>query len=175
MTKKSSEAGGQERLLLRHFLAAVAYRTQKALRGAPADYAEFRAGPGVRTPHALLRHMSDVLGYAGTTFTGGTARARTLPTFDEEIERFHHVLDELGRLVLEAEFGDVSPRQLLQGPLADVMTHAGQLAMLRRLHGSPVPPENFIVADVDAANLGREQPEPASTDGEWYAAEDEPW
>lgn len=110
MTKKSSEAGGGERLLLRHFLAAVAYRTQKAVRGAPDDYAEFRAGPGVRTPHALLRHMSDVLGYARTTFTGGTARAHTLPTFDEEIERFHEVLGDLGRLIIEGEFRDVSPR-----------------------------------------------------------------
>lgn len=55
------------------------------------------------------------------------------------------------------------------------MTHAGQLAMLRRLHGSPVPPENFIVADVDPANLGRNQPPPASADGDWYAAEEEPW
>ncbi len=55
------------------------------------------------------------------------------------------------------------------------MTHAGQLAMLRRLEGSPVPPENFIVAEVDAANLGPDQPAAASADAEWYDAEDEPW
>ena len=168
-------ASGIERDLLRHFLAAVAYRTQKALRGAPVGFADFRAAPGVRTPHELLRHMSDVLGYARTTFTGGSWRAHSLPTFAAEIERFHEILEDLGRLIAEEEVGTASPQRLLQGPLADVMTHAGQIAMLRRLEGSPVPPENFIVAEVDAANLGPDQPAAASADSEWYDAEEEPW
>lgn len=30
-----------KRTLLRHFLAALAYRTQKALRDAPADFGDF--------------------------------------------------------------------------------------------------------------------------------------
>lgn len=161
--------------LLRHFLAAIAYRTQKALRGAPVGFAGFRAAPGVRTPHELLRHMSDVLGYARTTFTGGTWRARTLPTFGEEITRFHEILEDLGSMIATQDFDLATPEQLLQGPLADVMTHAGQLAMLRRLEGSPVPPEDFIVADVDPDNLGTDQPASAATDAEWYAAEEEPW
>lgn len=164
-----------KRDLLRHFLAAIAYRTQKALRGAPVGFADFRAARGVRTPHDLLRHMSDVLGYARTTFTGGSWRAHRLPTFAAEVERFHQILEDLGRLIVEEEFGGASPEQLLQGPLADVMTHAGQIAMLRRLEGSPVPPENFIVAEVDAVNLGPDQPAPASSDAEWYDAEEEPW
>ncbi|MGI9037806.1 MAG: hypothetical protein ACR2GQ_02990 [Gemmatimonadota bacterium] len=120
--------------------------------------------------------MSDVLGYARVRFfTGGSWRAHTLPAFDDEIERFHEVLGDLGRLIAEEDFVEFSSRELLQGPLADVMTHAGQLAMLRRLHGSPVPPENFIDAEVDAANLGRAQPEAAAADREWLDAEDEPW
>lgn len=164
-----------ERALLRHYLAATAYRTQKALRGAPVGYADFRAAPGVRTPHQLLRHMSDVLGYARTLFTGGSWRAETLPTFADEIERFHAVLEDLGRRIDEGEFDRVSTGALLQGPLADVMTHAGQLAMLRRLQGSPVPPENFVAADVDPGNLGRDQAAAADPDAEWYDAEEEPW
>lgn len=164
-----------DRELLRHLLAAIAYRTQKALRGAPVGFADFRAAPGVRTPHELLRHMSDVLGYARTTFTGGSWRAHKLPDLAREIERFHRILKELGDMIHHSEFGEASPEQLLQGPLADVMTHAGQLAMLRRLEGSPVPPENFIVADVDPANLGPDQAAAESPDAEWYAAEDEPW
>ncbi|MDQ2923989.1 MAG: hypothetical protein M3R43_00270 [Acidobacteriota bacterium] len=39
------------RQLLQHFLAALAYRTQKALRDAPPAFPEFRAGIHVRTPH----------------------------------------------------------------------------------------------------------------------------
>jgi hypothetical protein len=47
------------------------------------------------------------------------------------------------------------------------MTHAGQLAMLRRLFGSPVPPENFIFATITPANLGPDQPLPVAPDKEW--------
>jgi hypothetical protein len=50
--------------LLNHFLAALAYRTQKALRGAPGDFGSFRAIDGVRTPAELVQHMTSVLGYA---------------------------------------------------------------------------------------------------------------
>ena len=164
-----------QRNLLRHYLAAIAYRTQKALRGAPVGYAEFRAAPGVRTPQQLLRHMSDVLGYARARFQGEPWRAESLPTLADEIKRFHEILEELGDLIAESKFAEISPERLLQGPLADVMTHAGQLALLRRLQGSPVPPEDFIDAKVDPGNLGPDQPAPTSPDGEWYAAEDEPW
>lgn len=164
-----------DRELLRHYLAAIAYRTQKALRGAPPGFADFRAAPGVRTPHQLLRHMSDVLGYARGLFRGEEWRAETLPTLADEIERFHGILADLGDLVGTVPFRDISPARLLQGPLADVMTHAGQLAMLRRLQGSPVPPENFVMADVDPDNLGPDQPDPAAADVVWYEAEEEPW
>jgi hypothetical protein len=64
-----------KRALLRHFLAALAYRTQKALRGAPASFGGFGAGQRVRTPIELVRHMTSVLAYARTFFTGGAYRA----------------------------------------------------------------------------------------------------
>jgi len=119
--------------------------------------------------------MSDVLGYARTTFEGGRIRAQTLATFEEEIARFHEQIDLLSQHVGSADSGSVTPGQLLQGPLADAMTHAGQLAMLRRMSGSPIPPENFIVAQIDADNVGPDQPAATSTDADWYDAEDEPW
>jgi hypothetical protein len=109
--------------MLRHFLAALAYRTQKALRGAPKEFETFEAGNQVKTPKELLRHMSSVMGYARTFFIGR--------------------------------------------PFSDAMTHAGQLAMLRRLVGAPVAPENFVYADVRADRLGTGQPQPAAPDSEW--------
>jgi hypothetical protein len=158
----------EKRALLRHFLAAIAYRTQKALRGAPASFASFRAAPQVRTPSELVAHMDGVLGYALTFFTGGSYRAKPLPEFDAEVSRFHGKLQALS---LHLEQGTAprgtTPERLLQGPLSDAMTHAGQLALLRRLAGSPVPPENFILADIRSTNLGRDQPEPASPDEVW--------
>ena len=161
----------EQRGLLRHFLAALAYRTQKALRGAPPEFATFAAGVRARTPQELVRHMTSLLGYARTFFVGGTYRPEALPSLAAEIVRFHEMLQDLARhLEAGTPLRGATPAQLLQGPLSDAMTHAGQLAMLRRLAGSPVPPENFIVAAIDPANLGPDQPEPASPDRDWPEA-----
>jgi hypothetical protein len=159
-----------KRAMLVHFLAALAYRTQKALRGAPPSFAAFEAGNQVRNPRWLVRHMDSVLGYALTCFEGEAASYRNQPldTFEAEVLRFHGKLDALARhLRAGTPLRTASEEQLLQGPFADAMTHAGQLAMLRRLAGSPIPPENFIVADISPDNLGPDQPEPRSPDAVW--------
>lgn len=157
-----------EESMLRHFLAALAYRTQKALRGAPEGFADFEAGNLVRTPKELVRHMTSVLGYARTFFRGGFYRPEALPTFEDEIHRFHSMLDDVSRHLESGDsLADITPRQLLQGPFSDAMTHAGQLAMLRRLHGAPVPPENFVVADIEATNVGEDQADPRAPDQSW--------
>ena len=161
-----------KRSLLRHFLAALAYRTQKALRDAPAEFGDFRVAAAVRTPAELIRHMTSVLGYARTFFVGGQYRPEPLPTFDQEIGRFHKMLHDLERHISAGIplLQEMTPERLLQGPFADAMTHAGQLAMLRRLAGAPVPPENFIVADIDAGRLGKNQAQPVSPDEVWEEA-----
>ena len=161
-----------KRKLLNHFLAALAYRTQKALRDAPGDFGAFRGAEGVRTPAELVRHMSSVLGYARTFFVGGHYRPEPLASFDEEIERFHEML---GLLAQHLRNGDslregMTEERLLQGPFSDAMTHAGQLALLRRLAGAPVPPENFIVAEIREERLGPDQAHPVSPDKIWPEA-----
>ena len=158
--------------LLRHFLAAVAYRTQKALRDAPPGFAEFQGPASIRTPARLVCHMTSVLGYARTFFVGGRYRADPLPGMADEIRRFHEMLTDLAK---HLEGGapllqGMTPERLLQGPLADAMTHAGQLAMLRRLAGAPIAPENFIMADIDGSRLGSEQAPPVSPDTVWPEA-----
>jgi hypothetical protein len=160
--------GSESRRLLQHFLAALAYRTQKALRGAPAGFGEFRAGRYVRTPHELVWHMTGVIGYARTMLHGGTFEPPRLPAFDEEVVRFHATLeglrDDFADAALQAQIRD---EQFLQGPLSDAMTHAGQLAILRRLAGAPVPSENFVFADIRVENVSAAQPDPASPDAWW--------
>jgi hypothetical protein len=157
-----------QRALLRHFLAALAYRTQKALRDAPPEFSEFRAGLLVRTPHELIRHMDGVLGYARTFFIGGTYRPPVLPDFAASVGHFHEILADLARhLELGTEFQGITAERLLQGPFSDAMTHVGQLALLRRLVGSPVPPENFVFAAITPTNLGVDQPLPVRPDKDW--------
>jgi hypothetical protein len=157
-----------KRAMLRHFLGAIAYRTQKALRDAPPTFGEFRAGDDVRTPTEQVRHMTSVLGYARTHFVGGQYSTQPLPTLAGEVARFHEMLVDLAaHLEGDTQLRGIQPEQLLQGPFADAMTHAGQLAMLRRLAGAPVPPENFIVANISPERLGQDQPMPASPDRVW--------
>lgn len=155
--------------LLIHFLAALAYRTQKALRNAPKEFWDFDAGNKTRTPKELIRHMTSVLGYSRTFFIGGSYWPDPLPTFEDEIARFHEMLSSIKQ---HLENGDelsdgITPERLLQGPFSDAMTHAGQLAMLRRIFGDPVPPENFVVADISSDNVSAEQPKPISPDEMW--------
>ncbi|MDQ6831361.1 MAG: hypothetical protein M3081_21070 [Gemmatimonadota bacterium] len=158
----------ESRRLLRHFLAAIAYRTQKALRDAPDAFADFRVAPTVRSPFELLWHMTGVLGYARTMFHGGDFAPPRLPSLDAEVGRFHETLGALHRdFADESLKARISDEQFLQGPLADAMTHAGQLAMLRRIHGSPVPSENFIFADIASDNVGRSQALPRAPDTDW--------
>src|ERR1700741_2551380 len=132
---------GQNQPLVHHFLAALAYRTQKELRGTPAEFASFRAASNVRTPHDLIRHMDDVLGYSRTFFIGGSYRAPEFNNFGDAVAPFHETIGDVARHIeLGTEFRGVTAEILLQGPFSDAMTHAGQLALLRRMVGSPVPP-----------------------------------
>lgn len=163
----------RDRQLLVHFLAALAYRTQKAVRDAPASYWELRAAEGSRTPRQILGHMTSLMGYLRALFVGGSypREPQALADVGEEIERFHGMLEEVAAL-LEEEGRPLptGPEQILQGPLADAMTHAGQLAFLRRLAASPVPPESFIRADIRSDRLGSDQPLPEAPDPDWPEA-----
>ena len=160
----------ESRQLLQHFLAALAYRTQKALRDAPEDFADFRASPTSRTPHELVWHMTGLMGYARTMFHGGDFEPPRLPTLEDEILRFHETLQLLSRDLADTTLSArISDKQFLQGPFADAMTHAGQIAFLRRLHGAPVPSENFIFATIDASNVSGDQAQPNAPDPDWRA------
>jgi hypothetical protein len=154
-----------KRQIIRHFLASIAYRTQKALRGAPEGFADFRVDSFVRTPHELILHMTGVIGFACSLYDGRDSWPNKLPAFKDEIERFHQTLKELGEYIDSSKNPKgTSLERLLQGPLSDAMTHAGQIALIRRLFGSPVPGEGFMLADINAENLSSNQPDPVSPD-----------
>jgi hypothetical protein len=88
--------------------------------------------------------MTSVLGYARTFFIGGTFPQPPITTWERDISNFHELLEDLGKKFdSDAPLLDTTEEKMLQGLLSDAMTHAGQLAMLRHLARSPVPPENF--------------------------------
>ena len=114
--------------------------------------------------------MTSLMGYTRTLFLGGSypMRPEPLPTFADEVARFHAMVAAVGELLDgDTPLREITLPQLLQGPLADTMTHVGQLAMLRRLADAPVAPENFIFAEIDPARLGPDQAPPARPDAHW--------
>ena len=147
--------------LLRHTVATLAYRGGKVLRDAPPGFATFAAGPGSRTPGAILAHLGDVLDWA-CGFVEGQERWQVQPAgaWDGDVERFFAALTRLDALLADAEGADVPAERLFQGPIADALTHVGQLAFLRRLSGAPIKGENYFIATIEAGRVGREQEAP---------------
>lgn len=152
------------RAVLRHQLATLAYRTQRTLQGAPAGFEEFQAGAGVRTPRDLLHHMSQLLNFTVGLWTETSATPLEADvSLQAEVDRFHAQLARLSDVLRTSPMpAPVLLLRVVQGPLADAMTHVGQLAMLRRLAGAPVPRESYYTASIDADNVGPHQPPPAA-------------
>ena len=145
-----------KRDLLRHSLASVAYRAGKALRGATPEFADF-SGAG-KTPAQILAHMGDVFDW-GLSVAQGDQKWRIsepLP-WDREVDRFFAALAAFDAyLASDAPLHDTAEK-LFQGPIADTLTHTGQLAMLRRLAGCPMRGENYFAAEVAVGRVGTDQ------------------
>jgi hypothetical protein len=135
--------------VLRHLLATVAYRTDKALRDAPPGFADYQLFGGVRTPAQILAHMGDLFDWTLSLLEGrGEWREAPPLVWDQEIRRFHQCLRRVDELLASGGAAQCPLERLVQGPVADALTHAGQLMMLRRMAGGPVRGENFFRADI---------------------------
>jgi hypothetical protein len=149
------------RQLLRHTVATVAYRAGKALRGAPDHFASFHIGDKTRTPAQILTHMGDLFDWALSISQGKQTWHDSTPLpWNAEIERFFAALKKFDDYLASGEPLNASPEGLFQGPVADSLTHIGQIAMLRRLAGSPVKGENYFKADIAAGRVSLDQPAP---------------
>jgi hypothetical protein len=146
--------------LLRHTLATLAYRGGKAVRGAPPEFAKFRIREGTRTPEAILAHVGDLMDWALELTRGRHTwkDSRPLP-WEEEVGRFFAAVRRLDDALASEPLGS-PPEKIFQGPIADALTHVGQIAMLRRLAGAPMRGENYYKADIAAGRVGPEQAPP---------------
>jgi len=147
--------------LLRHTLATLAYRGGKAMRGAPAEFAGFRVQPGSRTPGEILAHIGDLLDWA-LALCDGKHTWHDSPALEWErgVARFFAALEAFDRRLASGVKLAVTPERLFQGPIADALTHVGQIGMLRRLAGSPVRGENYFKAEIAVGHVGSEQAAP---------------
>ena len=146
---------------LRHALATLAYRAGKAVRGAPPSFAKFEAAPGVRTPSQILAHMGDLFDWALSIARGKEAWQNSSPlAWDAEVARFFAALEAFDEYLASGATVHVPAERLFQGPLADALTHTGQLTILRRMAGAPVRGENYFKADIAVGRVGAEQAAP---------------
>jgi hypothetical protein len=149
------------REMLRHTVATLAYRGGKTLRGAPEGFASFGACEGARRPSEILAHVGDLL-YWALWMARGEYRwpEEATRAWDEEVARFFEGLAALDAFLASEEPLGNTPEKIFQGPIADALTHVGQIAMLRRMAGAPVRGENYFLAEIVAGRVGDEQAAP---------------
>ncbi len=145
-------------LELRHTLATLAYRGGKAVRGAPRGFAAFRASPTTRTPGQILSHVGDLLDWGVALADGRHVWHDSKPlAWNREVARFFAGLRKLDRRLASKKPLGFSVEKIFQGPIADALTHVGQIALLRRMAGAPVRGENYSLAQIAAGRVGRKQ------------------
>jgi hypothetical protein len=149
------------RQLLRHTLATLAYRGGKTVRGAPPSFASYRASETSRTPGEILAHIGDLLDWALSIARGEQKWHTSTPlAWDRETQRFFAALGAFDDFLASDQPLGSPPEKLFQGPIADALTHVGQIAMLRRMAGCTMRGENYYVADIARGSVGPEQPAP---------------
>ena len=149
------------REFLRHTVATLAYRAAKTLRGAPPEFATYVSSDGSRPPVKILAHMGDLLDWA-LSMANGTRKwndSTPLP-WEQESARFFASLKAFDDYLASGVVLQAPLEKLFTGPVADALTHTGQLAMLRRLSGAPMKGENYFQADVAVGRVGPEQTPP---------------
>ncbi len=147
--------------MLRHTVATVVYRGAKTLRDAPSGFDTFQVKPSSRAPLEIVAHISDLFDWALSMAKGVEVWHNSIPQgWDQEVERFFRVVAAFDEFLDTSSNIACSLERLFQGPVADALTHIGQLAMLRRLHGSPIKSENYFRAEITAGQLGLKQAPP---------------
>ncbi len=147
--------------LLRHMLATVAYRAGKAVRDAPPGFGDLRVGEKSRTPAQILAHIGDLYDWALSIAKGQQAWHNSTPLpWNDEVARFFRSLRMFDEYLASDAPVASPPEKLVQGPIADSLTHIGQIGMLRRLAGAPVRAENYHKADIAVGRVGPDQTPP---------------
>jgi len=161
METPAPSAAEPARQLLRHTLATLAYRGGKVLRGAPAGFSEFRAFETTRTPEQILAHICDLLDWGLSIARGKQEWHNSSPqVWEQDSQRFFAALSAFDAYLASAEPVDSPAEKLFQGPVADALTHVGQIAVLRRMAGAPVRGENYFRAEIMAGRVGPDQAAP---------------
>jgi len=157
----TSSNSDPKRELLRHALATLAYRGGKAIRDAPEGFAVFHVDEGVRAPGQILAHIGDLMDWALSIAMGNRTWHDSKPlAWEKEVERFFAAVKKFDEYLASNEPVHATPEKLLQGPIADALTHVGQINILRRIGGEPIKSESYFAAEIVMGRVGAEQTPP---------------
>jgi hypothetical protein len=146
------------RVFLRHTVATIAYRGGKAIRNAGPSFADYGSSETSRTPAKILAHMGDLMDWGLAMADGRREWHDSSPlAWEKECERFFTALKKFDDYLASGKPLEASAEKLFQGPIADALTHIGQIAMLRRMAGVPMKGENYFVAEVTIGRVGADQ------------------
>ncbi len=150
-----------KRELLRHTVSTVAYRGAKVIRKVPDTFGDFKIGGSTKTPLQILSHLGDLFAWALSQAEGKEIweDSKTLE-WNQEAERFFKTLHDFDTYLASDKPLHAPMEKLFQGPIADALTHVGQIAMLRRLADSPIKGENYFKASVKVGEVSAEQSDP---------------
>ena len=162
-TTATMKSPSDAQLPFRHTLATLAYRAAKALKEAPAGFSEFRPGKDSRSAGEILSHLCDLFDWSLSMAQGKEQWHDTEPkAWNEDMSRFFAALEALDSYVASGQTLHAPCERMFQGAVADALTHVGQIAMLRRLSGGPIRPENYSVARIEAGRVGWSQNAPVA-------------
>ncbi len=147
-----------DRHSLRHAVATLAYRAAKTMRGAPDGFADFKPGPTSNSPVEVVAHMGDLFDWALRMVQGEPRWTTAKPQpWTAECTRFFRALEAFDQYLASDAPIQYEVTRVFQGPVADALTHTGQLAMLRRLYGAPMKGESYNRADIVVGRVGPDQ------------------
>lgn len=146
--------------ILGRLVAGLGFRLRWATEGLEEDDGAFRADPEGFSIGEVLEHVGRMVVWIHRQFASGAAESQELPVLSDEhgfLDRRAHCLDclailerdvarmgtaELESIVIENRHGRFPFWVLVNGPLADALTHVGQISAWRRQAGKPAPASN---------------------------------
>jgi hypothetical protein len=148
----------EKREFLRHTVATLAYRGGKSIKDAPVGFAEFKASETTRTPLEILAHIGDSFDWALSMARGKTVWNDAKPLdWEAESRRFFAAVKAFDDFLASEEALNKPIEKLFQGPVADALTHVGQINLLRRMFDAPVRGENYFKAEIEIGRVGENQ------------------
>ena len=106
----------------------------------------------------IVAHLADLVAW-GVSLAEGRYEWKAAGTDDwkTEVRRFFDGLEALDRRLLASAPSAEAIEKLIQGPLADALTHVGQIALLRAVAGAPIRPESYARAAIVRGRVGPSQ------------------